>query len=310
MMKHWKSSLAVIFLLLLFPISVLAAGSIDKNAQVTLTIDAQYGETPIKGMKFSAYQIASIEETGELTVNERFEKEQEALDIRGKNDSAWAKMAETLEREILLDETLRADAAQKTDSNGKAFFSELSQGLYLIIADGVEQQGFVYTVSAFFVVLPEQDTGKNEWNYQVTANAKPQRNEVLADYRVVKLWKDDCHKSQRPKSIEITLYRDGKAYETITLPENGRWEHTWKALSVNHHWTVTEKKQAGYEEPLISQNGNVFTILNTCSKPADSQGTRLPQTGQLWWPIPVLFGAGLFLILLGVIRRKGSLHEK
>ena len=30
----------------------------------------------------------------------------------------------------------------------------------------------------------------------------------------------------------------------------------------------------------------------------------LPQTGQLWWPVPVLFCAGLVLILFGLIRRR------
>ena len=31
---------------------------------------------------------------------------------------------------------------------------------------------------------------------------------------------------------------------------------------------------------------------------------RLPQTGQLWWPVPVLIAAGLLLIVLGVFRRR------
>lgn len=32
---------------------------------------------------------------------------------------------------------------------------------------------------------------------------------------------------------------------------------------------------------------------------------RLPQTGQLWWPVPVLLGSGLFSLLLGSVRRRG-----
>ena len=33
-------------------------------------------------------------------------------------------------------------------------------------------------------------------------------------------------------------------------------------------------------------------------------GGRLPQTGQLWWPVPVLTAGGLILIIAGIIRRR------
>lgn len=35
----------------------------------------------------------------------------------------------------------------------------------------------------------------------------------------------------------------------------------------------------------------------------------LPDTGMLWWPVPVLISAGLLLILVGLMRRKGTRHE-
>lgn len=30
----------------------------------------------------------------------------------------------------------------------------------------------------------------------------------------------------------------------------------------------------------------------------------LPQTGQLWWPVPILAIAGLMLMIAGIIRRR------
>ena len=36
-----------------------------------------------------------------------------------------------------------------------------------------------------------------------------------------------------------------------------------------------------------------------------SSGGKLPQTGQLWWPVPVLAGAGLVLVVVGF-----RLHSK
>lgn len=38
----------------------------------------------------------------------------------------------------------------------------------------------------------------------------------------------------------------------------------------------------------------------------DTPTTRLPQTGQLWWPVPILAIVGMFLLLSGLIRRKRS----
>ena len=37
---------------------------------------------------------------------------------------------------------------------------------------------------------------------------------------------------------------------------------------------------------------------------------KLPQTGQLWWPVPMLIFAGLLCIVVGLIRRRGTNHGK
>lgn len=37
---------------------------------------------------------------------------------------------------------------------------------------------------------------------------------------------------------------------------------------------------------------------------------NLPQTGQLWWPVPLLAMGGVFLFLLGCVRRKRSCYEE
>ena len=106
---------------------------------------------------------------------------------------------------------------------------------------------------------------------------------------------------------------DGKAYgDPVTLPENGRWQHTWTGLDVNHKWTVTEATQKGYKAPEVRQEGNTFIVTNTCNKsavPDSPSNSDLPQTGQLWWPVPVLLCAGALLVVVGLIRRRGSKDE-
>ena len=38
-------------------------------------------------------------------------------------------------------------------------------------------------------------------------------------------------------------------------------------------------------------------------------GKKLPQTGQLWWPVPVLACAGLGCIAVGLFRRREARDE-
>ena len=305
--------IGVMAMFLLLPMQALAAGSIDLSHAHSLTVTAVFDQKPISGMQFDAYLISTVDEYGELTVTDRYQEYADDLDIRGKNDDRWQAMVQVLAREIMLDDNRKPSCSAVTDVDGVAKFADISMGLYLIVGNGVEKDGYVYSTSPFFVMLPEQDLSSNTWNYHVVANAKPGREPVKADYEVIKVWKDDCHKEQRPKSIAISLICDGEIYDTITLPHNGAWTYTWKDLDTNHQWTVMEKKEDDYQNPKVQQEGTTFIVTNTCSKPTTPTQPgkpTLPQTGQLWWPVPVLIAAGLFFVVIGLVRRRGTIDEK
>lgn len=303
-MKRFKYCL-ILLAVLLCSGEAFAAGAIEMTEKTSLTISTVYEKQPVSGMQFDAYLISNVDDCGELTPIPAFDKWKEALDIRGENDSAWQTMAETLEREIVLDASMKPSRSALTDQNGVAAFEDIPMGLYLVIGTGATRGDYVYTTAPFFVMLPEQDLTTNTWSYHVAANTKPNKNPLEADYRVLKIWQDDCHKSQRPKSITIQLMCDGEPYgDPVNLPENGRWEHTWEALEVNHKWTVTEETQTGYMTPKIEKDGYQFTVTNTCNRQTGI--TKLPQTGQLWWPVPLLLCGGLVLVIGGLVRRRGG----
>ena len=44
----------------------------------------------------------------------------------------------------------------------------------------------------------------------------------------------------------------------------------------------------------------------TTIKDSDIPRGKLPQTGQLWWPVPLLAMGGMMMLLLGIIYRRRS----
>lgn len=296
-------------LLLCVPTPAFAAESVDLSRASTLTLTAKFGDVPVAGLPLDVYLISTIDVTGELTPTATFAAYADALDIRGQNDAAWQTLAQRLERDITLS-ALKPTASLLTTANGTASISMSTLGLYLVMGGSVEIDGYVYSTAPFFTMLPQQDKVNNVWLYAYDVNMKCEQSPVRMDYTVVKLWQDSCHASLRPKTITVQLMCDGVPYgDPVTLPENGRWQHTWQQLDVNHKYTVTETKLTGYAEPTITQQGNTFTITNTCNRTSSNVKPTLPQTGQLWWPVPALACAGVALVLVGLIRRKAGKNE-
>ena len=75
MKKYKRRSAALLSLLvalLLLPMHVFAAGSIDLNREVSLTISCRDGSTPLTGAPFNLYLVATVDAFGELTGTDDF----------------------------------------------------------------------------------------------------------------------------------------------------------------------------------------------------------------------------------------------
>lgn len=59
-----------------------------------------------------------------------------------------------------------------------------------------------------------------------------------------------------------------------------------------------------YDATVVAKPG-----VRPVPSPTPTPPPYLPQTGQLWWPVPALVCGGLFLILIGVVKRRSNKDE-
>lgn len=307
--KRLSALILCLMVVLLIPVSAGAMGNIDMGTPVSLTLKAQSGtadpKTPVAGMRFDVYLISTVDHTGELTVTDTYKGFD--LDIRGENDDAWKAMAGTLS-DYITENKIKSSLSAETDKSGLVSFPGIDKGLYLVMGQNMVKDGYVYSATPFFVMLPSQDEHGTGWVYAITANPKIGVKPVLEDFEVIKIWKDEGHENLRPREITVTLLCDGVEYDTVILSKENNWKYIWENLDTNYTWTVVEARVPGYNEPEVQQDGNTFTVTNTYTTPG--KPPKLPQTGQLWWPVPVLIAAGLFFVLIGLLCRKGSQDER
>lgn len=305
--------LCLLLFVSLLPVQAHAAGAIDTNRTATLTIDYRYDSAALSDAQFEAYKVASVSPYGEFTPTAAFAGYPVSMD--GLDASGWNRLAMTLKGYVQAD-NLTPFASDKTDAYGRLRFT-MKPGLYLIIGKGITKGGYSYTCAPFMVCLPDMDMVNNGWIYDTAVSPKTVRDmdyDPLAPAtitrKVLKVWKDNGHTADRPKEITVQLFCDGKVYDTVTLNEKNNWRYTWDALERGHDWTVVEKEVSGYTVK-ITQEGQTFVVTNTNKKPpvtpppaSGASGNKLPQTGVLWWPVPILLISGLFFVTIGLCGRR------
>ena len=107
---------------------------------------------------------------------------------------------------------------------------------------------------------------------------------------VNKIW-NDSDEGNRPDSVTVQLYNGAEGIETVHLGEWNNWSYTWDNLSPQGDWKVVEVNIPKGYTPYYKVTGDIVNITNSAI---------LIQTGQLNWPIPVLGGIGLVILLSGL----------
>lgn len=346
-MKKRKPILALLCALAVLAISphALAAELIQTARASSLTVVYTDGDTPLVGAHFELYRVADVSAEGRYTLTKEFS----GCPIDLNSLSAAAALAtqgylelngipplaegETNARGRLtfsgLTPGLFLVVGTVHTQDGMVYAS--APFFAVLPAPDQTSGGWSYAVT----VTPKHSTAPDT----------PPGGTV--ERRVLKIWEDDGFEAQRPPYITVHLLRDGLIYDTVILsPENG-WAYRWDGLDAGYRWTVAEIAPDGYTVE-VERFGVTYVITNRKTAeasadptppitptpspspsqtptptptvtPSDSSPTpsaapdddtpSLPQTGQLWWPVPVLAAAGLLSLLIGCIRKRGAQDE-
>ena len=210
-MGKWIRFFTVLLVLAFLPAGASAHPVPEPGKKGSITVSMQFDGEPVPGGKLTLYRVGEVSQddgnyafvpTGEFT---RWGSDFGTLDSAQKS----AETAKSLKRFIQNNRGIRPVAREKIGTDGKVKFSNLEQGLYLLVQTQ-PAPGFS-PINPFLVSLPFLKDG--EYLYDLDAQAK--------------------------------------------------------------------------------------TELEQVPKPPEKPGGKLPQTGQLNWPVPVLAAAGLTLFGIG-----------
>lgn len=186
---------------------------VDTGRTCSLSLEAKEGDVPMAGMTFAIRQVASMDHQGRYALLGDYAAS--GVELNGLETAGqWKDAGDAL-------------AAYTADHAGKAVFTGLAGGVYLVMADTVQVNGLRYAVAPYLLA-------------------------VLG-------WAPE----------------GGWLYDVVSLPKCER--------------TPDSDKPDGPD---------VIPTVNPVT-PGQTPGGKLPQTGQLKWPVPVLAAAGMVLMGVG-----------
>jgi len=303
----WVKRILVLFMVLgfLIPQNAQAIDKMDESRPVSLCIDYQTSGELAEGTTVRVYKVAEVAGFGEFELTGDFKEYPvalENLDAEGFRD-----LAETLEIYVSKDNIEPVDIGVVDETGILKFPSEkqtMEKGLYLVLSENYVDEQQNYTYAPLLICLPNRDVD-DQWVYDETIYPKDGPADSTDKLQVIKIWKDNNDKKNRPEEIEVELLKDGEVCQTVKLNEANDWRFEWKLLEEGHDWKVAEKNVPKGYTVKITKEQTTYVITNTYDTPKiPDQPSKLPQTGVLWWPVPILAGVGMVFFMIGWVKRR------
>ena len=276
-----------------------------------LAISYGYETTMFAGQTIKLYQVAEVSSDFQYTLTPDFAES--ALSVNGiQTQGEWNTIRTTLESYIMAN-SIEADYEAVTEEDGQVIFSQLAPGLYLASEVTIAREELTCHFDAALVALPGLDF-QGYWQSQVDVAAKP---EVLppvgpdeeAWCKVVKLWQGND--TDRPKSVEVEIFRNGISYQKVTLSEENQWSYRWSVKNDGASWQVAEQNVPVGYTVTVQAKGDTFVVTNTWSDPNDPQTP--PQTGDsfpVMLFVVLFYLSGSLLLILGIAGKRKAYENK
>lgn len=282
---------------------------------------------PFAGSQIDLYYVGTRVEDGSLSLTDEFSGY--PVDLRDVD------AASTLQGYVQRDQLTPVSSAITEILPGSvdatATFSSLEKGVYLAIGSAVISNNMRYTPAPTLFQLPQKlDGAIIVQDVEIDGKFSISNLEAYSTLSVVKIWKDSDGNplTKHPSSVRVQLLRDGMVVETIVLNKRNSWSYCWDNLDTAYDWFIVEDEvPEGYIVAILQDSQGCFTVTNildgepgpipaptptetdgdgkeTSGNADKDPGKRIPQTGQLWWPVSFLALGGLTFVVVGLSRRK------
>lgn len=320
-MKSILKKLLHMAALLCITVSLAATAAVADGIPYSITLNCMYNGTAISGVTFHIYRVLE-KSGGSYVLVPDFSGSGANVRPGADNQVNWADAANTLAVYARAHSASIPSSSASSDSSGNCTFSLKQEGSYLILGDSLTTNGGTYSFSPSLVTLPDFN-GKAataaavKVSYRSSTSPSPPPGSDPISVTVLKIWNDGDQGNLRPRSIMVSLLRDDRVLYTVRLSQSNNWRYTWNSLSSEYTWSVIEDSVPDDYTASYSQDGTVFTVTNTYSTeiyppeppkadqpmldlaPEAIPMAKLPQTGLLQWPIPVMAVLGIVLFSIG-----------
>ena len=321
-----------LLLLLLSVFATQAAASpnsvdpVDTGRETTLTLQCVYNSEPLENAEFKIYRVGDISKAGNFRFNEPFSG------VYNPGDE-WLVVASAMLEEAK-NGKIAPKRSGKTDANGVVLFQStaedrMSTGVYLVAGEPVKFQDGdedEITFTPFLVSLPtfigkNHNGVKNIWEYNVKAVPKAAdqyiviyngNEEKINNTPVTGVPKNEIFnlRSERLFHMEQPLVEYVRGSSGAGNDKNG-FELAYSEPDADGYtfmgWNEDRNATVGYSTVAFSPDKKSYYVYAIWKK-----DSMLPQTGMLWWPVPVLAGMGFAVFFIGIFAggRKKSRNKK
>jgi outer membrane biosynthesis protein TonB len=280
----------------------------DFTQKGELSLTLKLGNDLVRDGSIALYAVGDVtEDDGDyfFALNDTYEKSGVTLETEEdlESDEIAAALATFIQKNDL------EGTVEKVSRKGTVTFSDLPVGLYLVVQ---KEAAIGYTdINPFLVSIPQQVNGK----YSYTVDATP-KVEGLEEALLPPLSGDVTDPTPEPSA-------EPSPEPSVEPPAEPSPEPSVEPPAEPSAEPSVEPSMEPSVEPSVEPSAaptatptTTTTITTTTTTTTTNQDmttvTKLPQTGQLNWPIPLMAAMGILLFVTGwklTAKRKDDQHE-